>query len=533
MRDLSTFDVEHREREKQREADLSSAMSEMIMPEEQSSWAADVEASEVSTGLDAADERDSDGDTVLEGDAEDSRSGGAERASNQATMGALQLLRNVSASAESQQSTLKGQRKNDIEGKGRATEEDLRNVFQEGEGACLGANRTTTFEAQRCHLTLAEEQTPAEVQPLEEPIERSYFVFTTAGKPVFVSGKIHLPVDLRQPRGKRRRKGSAASDDEEAKRREEEEEQATTRIGVMTALVSIYADERDRLREINGPDGRITFLQRTPLLFAAVTRSQRREPSFVVRAHLDMLHNQILGLVSAGQLTALFKRKAGADVRRLLEGTDPIVEALLDRLQRDRALLLGALRPCRLSVDLRDELGRLLDPSRLPEGRRPPDLLYVLLLYRSEIVTLLRPKKHSAHPVDIQLLINTVQGTSALREAGNESWLPLSLPKFAPQGFMHVYSSVHSFSGDENADGDESAEQKVTLCFVSGNREAFPLFSQWRQDIFSVGEARAVILRLLYIRHKLTLDLPSSNWAGLLASCYGRSCPPLATLPSK
>jgi vacuolar fusion protein MON1 len=257
----------------------------------------------------------------------------------------------------------------------------------------------------------------------------------------------------------------------------------------MTALMSIYSDDDgDRLREIVSDEGRITFLQRTPLLFAAVTKSKRREPSSVARSHLDLLHNQLLGLLSVSQLTAMFKRKASVDLRRLLEGTDPIVDALLDRMQWDRSLLMGALQPCSISVTLRDEVSQLLNPGQLLEERRPPDLLYVLLLYGSDIVTLLRPKKHSVHPIDMQLLINTVQGTQALREAGSESWLPLSLPKFAPQGFLHVYSSVLDVQDQTDAREGEEAASTLTLCFVSGNREAFPTLSQWRNEFFAVRQ---------------------------------------------
>lgn len=318
-------------------------------------------------------------------------------------------------------------------------------------------------------------------------MERTYFVFTNAGKPVYISPRITSPFGLES--GAPRRRGSlrpkdAAGEGEESE--EEEEETATTRIGVMTALMSIFTDDHgDRLRDINSSAGRITFLQRTPLLLVGITKSSREEPTFVMRAHLDMIHNQILGLLSTSQLNAMYKRKASVDLRRLLEGTDPILDALLLRLQKERSLLMGALQPCRISVDLREELSQHLNPSSLSESRRPPDLLYVLLLFGSMIVTLLRPKKHSAHPVDMQLLINTVQGTQALREAGSESWLPLSLPKFAPQGFLHIYASVHDITeGSDTTDSDDQATN-LTLCFVTGSRDAFPKLSEWRSEFFA------------------------------------------------
>lgn len=81
---------------------------------------------------------------------------------------------------------------------------------------------------------------------------RKYFVLTAAGKPVYASGLV-------------------SKDDEEL---------LTTTVGVIQAIISIFADEDDKLRYIDAGQVRIAFLLRSPLYFAAV--SEWGEPESIV-----------------------------------------------------------------------------------------------------------------------------------------------------------------------------------------------------------------------------------------------------------
>lgn len=67
------------------------------------------------------------------------------------------------------------------------------------------------------------------------------------------------------------------------------------------------------------------------------------------------------------------------------------------------------------------------------------DILYVLLIARGRVITLVRPKKHSVHPSDLHILLNTVHAPAVFDAPA--SWLPVCLPKFNPNGFLHVYVS--------------------------------------------------------------------------------------------
>ena len=84
----------------------------------------------------------------------------------------------------------------------------------------------------------------------EEYPPRQYFVLTDAGKPVFTT------------------------------LRDEDSVEVASSIGIMQALISVFLDDRDKLRSINAGSCRITFLLRQPLYYVCV--SSWGEPESVV-----------------------------------------------------------------------------------------------------------------------------------------------------------------------------------------------------------------------------------------------------------
>ncbi|KAL1667017.1 DUF254-domain-containing protein [Schizophyllum commune] len=236
---------------------------------------------------------------------------------------------------------------------------------------------------------------------------RQYFVFSDAGKPVFVS-----------------------ADGPDAER-------FTTTFGIMQALISVFIDDGDKLRCINAGGTRITFLQRAPLYYACV--SSWGEPESVqTRTHLDYLHLQILSIVTAAQLRRIFERRTNFDLRRLLNGAEGFLSSLLERMELDLALSTSSLWCLRLDLGLRKRIAEALIPPSKKE------ILYVVLMARGRVVTLIRPRKHSVHPADIHILLNTVYAPSILNAPASTSWIPLCLPKFNPSGFVNAYISFLS-----------------------------------------------------------------------------------------
>ncbi|KAM6494152.1 Trafficking protein Mon1 domain containing protein [Amanita muscaria] len=233
---------------------------------------------------------------------------------------------------------------------------------------------------------------------------RSYFVLTEAGKPVFV-----------------RTNGMDADD-------------TASMIGVMQALISVFLDDNDKLRCINAGQTRITFLMRSPLYY--VCASSWGEPESVTRSHLEYLHLQILSVFTAGQLRRIFERRNNFDLRRLLDGAECFLSSLLDRVQLDLAMSMSSLHCLKLDQSLRKRIAETLVPQS-----RTKDILYVILVVCDQVVALIRPKKHSIHPADIHIILNTIHSPSISNSPASASWIPICLPKCNPQNFAHAYIS--------------------------------------------------------------------------------------------
>ncbi|KAF8526160.1 vacuolar fusion protein MON1 [Gautieria morchelliformis] len=246
--------------------------------------------------------------------------------------------------------------------------------------------------------------------------QRQYFVFTDAGKPVFVSRPPNATEDL------------------------------AAITGITSALISVFADSTlipsqdspstpDKLRCINAGSTRITFFLRPPLYYVCV--SGWKEPESVARMHLEYLHLQILSVLTASQLRRIFERRTNFDLRRLLEGTETFLHTLISRLQSTLALstTLSALSSLRIDSSLRNRAGDALVPSSKSGGRL--DILYTLLISSDSVITIVRPRKHSVHPTDLNILLNTLHTPSVA--ANPASWLPICLPRYNPQGFVHAY----------------------------------------------------------------------------------------------
>ncbi|KAF8630953.1 hypothetical protein AX17_005309 [Amanita inopinata Kibby_2008] len=260
---------------------------------------------------------------------------------------------------------------------------------------------TTSPRSQTTVLSSAREIT-AETVPLYQP--RSYFVLTDAGKPVFVRAE------------------------------EKDVDNTTSVVGVMQALMSVFLDDKDKLRYINAGRTRITFMMRPPLYYVCV--SSWGEPESVTKSHLEYLHLQILSIVTAGQLRRIFERRTNFDLRRLLSGAETFLISLLDRMEFDLAMSTSSLHCLKLEPTLRKRVAEVLVPHS-----KIKDILYVILVACGQVITLIRPKKHSIHPADIHIILNTVHSPSIINSPASASWIPVCLPKYNSQTFVNAYIS--------------------------------------------------------------------------------------------
>ncbi|KAI5778600.1 trafficking protein Mon1-domain-containing protein [Geopyxis carbonaria] len=207
--------------------------------------------------------------------------------------------------------------------------------------------------------------------------------------------------------------------------------------GVIQAIISFFADSDDTLQSITSGTHRFAVTCLGPLYLVAM--SALPETPAQLKLQLDALYAQVVSTLTLSQLTKAFSGRFNFDLRRLLGGTDVFLNGLCDSMSRgEPSILLSALECLKLRKSHRTKLNNILLSTRAPE------LLYGLIIADSRLVSVIRPKRHSLHPPDLQLLFSMLFAAPTFRsDPGAEHWTPICLPKFNARGFLHAY--IHFF----------------------------------------------------------------------------------------
>ncbi|XP_072102681.1 vacuolar fusion protein MON1 homolog B-like isoform X2 [Mobula birostris] len=213
------------------------------------------------------------------------------------------------------------------------------------------------------------------------------------------------------------------------------EEALSSTMGVMMALVSFVQAGNNLIRSIQADDYQVVFSQEGPLVLVCVSRGRQSERQ--LRRELLYVYQQILSMLTRATLTRVFRRKQSFDLRRLLAGSEKILDGLLRRLEREPGPLLGAVRCLTLAAPLREAAGQLLRRAAAP------NLVFSILVAGGSLVTIVQERvvieEARLDPADLQLLFNLLAASSSF-QAG-EVWAPICLPRLCPDGYLYAYVS--------------------------------------------------------------------------------------------
>ncbi|EFN50835.1 hypothetical protein CHLNCDRAFT_141799 [Chlorella variabilis] len=106
------------------------------------------------------------------------------------------------------------------------------------------------------------------------------------------------------------------------------------------AILSVAHSKGHTLKHVRAGQHVFAFLERPPLCLVGV--SALAEPPAVMRMQLILVHGQIVSLLTAAALSAMFARNPGYDARKLLGGSEGMLSALVDSFTAVPAVLLGA-----------------------------------------------------------------------------------------------------------------------------------------------------------------------------------------------
>ncbi|KAL1628483.1 Vacuolar fusion protein mon1 [Neofusicoccum ribis] len=243
-------------------------------------------------------------------------------------------------------------------------------------------------------------------------------------------------------------------------------------IGVVQTIISFYQDADNVLKGFTAGGVRFVVLSKGPLNLVAI--SKLGESDGQLRTQLESLYMQILSTLTLPSMERMFRARASTDLRRPLQGTETLLSALADGFTRGSpSTLLSALECLRLRKSHR----KVIDNTLLKT--RSPNLLYGLVVAAGRLVSVVRPKKHSLHPGDLQLIFNMLFEAGSVKAGGGENWIPLCLPGFNNTGYLYMYVSFlnvndgHLETTDERPSTSSGQEDEIAIILISANKEGF------------------------------------------------------------
>ncbi|KAK9966601.1 hypothetical protein ABG768_003703 [Culter alburnus] len=244
------------------------------------------------------------------------------------------------------------------------------------------------------------------------------------------------------------------------------EEALSSTMGVMMALVSFVQSGDNIIRSVYSDEHTVVFMQRGPLVLVSVSNSRQSEQQ--LRNELLYVYNQIVSMLTQASITRIFEHKKNYDLRRLLAGSEKILDGLLNLLDSDPSLLLSAVHCLPLASSLRDSLSQILQKAITP------NLVFSILIAKNQLLTIVQEKMviddARLEPADLHLLLNLIGASSAF-QAG-EIWTPICLPSFNPDCYFYAYISYL-----------DPPECTVCLVLLSTDKEAFYSVAECKRKI--------------------------------------------------
>ncbi|KZL85162.1 vacuolar fusion protein mon1 [Colletotrichum incanum] len=250
-------------------------------------------------------------------------------------------------------------------------------------------------------------------------------------------------------------------------------------MGVIQTLISFYEGAKNPLSGFTAGNTRFVIATQGPLYFLAISRLGESDSQ--LRAQLEALYMQILSTLTLPTLKNIFVHRPSSDLRKPLEGTEPLISSLADNFTKGSpTALLGALECLKLRKSQRHAINNAFLKQRTEK------LLYGLIVAGGKLVSVIRPRRHSLHPSDLQLIFNMLFQSGGIKAGGGENWIPLCLPAFNNRGYLYMYVSFFDGVDGEQATGQDppaNTDEELAIILISPDKESFFELKQMRDAV--------------------------------------------------
>ena len=213
-----------------------------------------------------------------------------------------------------------------------------------------------------------------------------------------------------------------------------EEEKTVGYGGIIQTFVDSFLHDGSKLKSFVAGSTRFTILNESPIILMACSKLKEEDSDLLNQ--LDLLYSFLLSTFSKPHIVRSFQNKESFDLgkhlgRSCVSGLDYLCKEMSSF---NPGIMLGALQSIKLKKTIRDKICHSLLHNR------SKDILYgVLAAPGGKLINIMRPKTHTLHTTDLQLLFLTVENQSKDQADDEELWLPICLPKFNPNGFLYAY----------------------------------------------------------------------------------------------
>uniref|UniRef100_A0A3B1J5X2 Vacuolar fusion protein MON1 homolog n=1 Tax=Astyanax mexicanus TaxID=7994 RepID=A0A3B1J5X2_ASTMX len=244
------------------------------------------------------------------------------------------------------------------------------------------------------------------------------------------------------------------------------EEALSSVMGVMMALVSFVQVGGNTIQSIYSDGHTIVFMQKGPLVLVSASKSRQSE--LQLRSELLHVYHQIVSMLTQASINRIFQRRKNYDLRRLLFGSEKVIDGLLDVMESEAGFLLSAVQCLPLASSSRDVLNQVLQKAVTP------NLVLSLLVTKGQLLSIVQEKMviedARLKPSDLHLLLNLIRASTSFQTG--EIWTPVCLPRFNPDCYFYTYVTYL-----------DPPECSVCLVLLSTDKEAFYAVAECKRKI--------------------------------------------------
>uniref|UniRef100_A0A0A9VUN9 Vacuolar fusion protein MON1 homolog n=1 Tax=Lygus hesperus TaxID=30085 RepID=A0A0A9VUN9_LYGHE len=268
------------------------------------------------------------------------------------------------------------------------------------------------------------------------------------------------------------------------------EDKMVTLFGVMQALVSIVEDSDDVMESIHFGKNVIVFQRRGPIILVAV--SKKHDSVVFLNNQLTYVYNQIVSVLTLMQINRIFETRQNYDLRRLLSGSERLIDHLLQFHETEPSVFVGGISCIPMPPSQRESISSAI----VSTCSKIKNLVFAVLVANNRLITLVRKKRYSMSPSDLHLILNMVASSESLKTA--EIWTPICLPHFNANGFLHAHVSYLT------------EDTQACLLLLTVDQEIF----------FQLSEAKRKLTEKLKKNNSISviddvLRIPPSMWLSL------------------